>query len=117
MKIMNFTNTSIVVGLSGGNPGNYTVQVTVDEHGDSQPANSGSDLFTYDFAITSVSPSSGSYFGGTLLTITGVNFSPAYSDTLVYIGSTLNWFCSIESITKTEIKCRTPQMSSAYEVG
>lgn len=28
LKIMNFTNTTIVVGLSGGIPGTYTVQVT-----------------------------------------------------------------------------------------
>jgi hypothetical protein len=30
LKIMNFTNTTIVVGLSGGIPGNYTVQVTLE---------------------------------------------------------------------------------------
>lgn len=70
----------------------------------------------YDFAITSVSPKSGSYYGGTLLTITGTNFSPVSGDTLVYIGSTLNWFCNIESITTTQIKCRTPEMSPDYQI-
>lgn len=52
-----------------------------------------------------------------MLTITGSNFSPASQQTLVYIGDTLNWFCNIESITSTQIKCRTPMISSSYSPG
>ena len=29
----------------------------------------------------------------------------------------MNWFCTIESITATQIRCRTPAMSSAYKTG
>lgn len=36
---------------------------------------------------------------------------------MVYIGDTLNWFCKIESITSTQIQCRTPAISSAYTPG
>lgn len=106
------TNTIIFVGLSGGSPGVFTVQVTlVSGAGDSQPATLGADLFSYSFTITSVTPNSGGFYGGTLLTITGTNFSPAMSDTLVYIGYTLNWFCNIETISATQITCRTPPIS------
>jgi hypothetical protein len=59
----------------------------------------------------------GSFNGGTLITITGTNFSPAASDTLVYIGDSLNWFCNIESITATQITCRTPAISKYYTPG
>lgn len=33
------------------------------------------------------------------------------------MGFTLNWFCTIESITKTQIQCRTPVIDTKYEVG
>lgn len=74
-------------------------------------------LFSYVFSVSSVSPSTGSINGGTLITITGTNFSPDAQNTLVYIGDTLNWFCNIENITATQIKCRTPPISKAYAVG
>lgn len=38
-------------------------------------------------------------------------------NTHVYVGHTLNWFCTIENITKTEVKCRTPAISKEYQVG
>lgn len=68
-------------------------------------------------SITSISPSSGSLNGGTLITISGSNFSPSYSDTLVYVGDELNWFCRIETITTTQITCRTPPIASSYLPG
>jgi hypothetical protein len=63
--------------------------------GDSIAATADADAFQYLFSITSISPNTGSYNGGTLLTITGNNFSPEYSDTLVYVGDTTNWLCNI----------------------
>ena len=111
-------NNLVAVGLSGGLAGTFTVQVTLPEsNGDNIVTTAGVDQFKYECTITSVSPSSGSYNGGTLITITGNNFSPAYSDTLVYVGDTLNWFCNIETITSTQITCRTPRISSEYDPG
>jgi hypothetical protein len=106
------------VGLSGGLPGNFLVQVGLPNTvGDSIESAPGANLFSYSFTITSISPNTGSYNGGTLLTITGTNFSPATGDTLVYVGDTLDWFCSIESISATVIQCRTPPISSDYHPG
>ena len=102
LKVLSITDTTIKVGLSGGLPGIFTVQVSLpSSNGDSVPATVGADQFSYVVKITSISPTTGSYNGGTLLTLTGVNFSPAYSDTLAYVGDTLNNFCLIESITET----------------
>lgn len=102
LRVITVNNTYIKVGLSGGLAGDYTVQVNMpNTTGDSVVNSTGSDQFSYLFTIDSITPHSGSLNGGTLLTITGQNFSPATSDTLVYVGDTLNWFCAIESITTT----------------
>jgi hypothetical protein len=95
LNVLSVNDTNVQAGLSGGLAGTFTVQVTLPDFNGDNIAAPGVDQFQYLCSITSVSPSTGSYNGGTLLTITGTNFSPAYSDTLVYIGDTLNWFCNI----------------------
>ena len=103
LNIMSITNTSIKVGLAGGLAGRFTVQVNMPATtGDSLPYSANSNIFDYKFDIASVSPSTGSINGGTLLTITGNSFALSTQDTQVYIGTTLNWFCNIESITATQ---------------
>jgi hypothetical protein len=49
-------------------------------------ATNGSNLFTYELSISSISPTTGSIGGGSLITVTGVNFSPDPLDNLVFIG-------------------------------
>jgi hypothetical protein len=118
LNIMSLTNNTIKVGLSGGLAGTFTVQVNMPTTtGDSLPYSANSNVFDYKFDISSVSPSTGSINGGTLLTITGNSFALSTQDTHVYIGTTLNWFCTIESITATQVKCRTPPISSVYTPG
>ena len=41
----------------------------------------------------------------------------AAQQTLAYVGFALNWFCTIESITATEIQCRTPSINRLYKPG
>lgn len=117
LSILYFNSTYIRAGLSGGLAGNFIVQVGIPSTvGDSIAATVGSNTFSYSVVINSISPQTGSYNGGTLITITGQNFSPATSDTLVYIGEALNWFCSIQKITTTQIQCLTPPIG-LYSVG
>ena len=52
-----------------------------------------------------------------MLTITGKNFATDLAQTKVYIGHVLNWFCTIENITETEVRCRTPVISKSYLPG
>jgi hypothetical protein len=66
--------------------------------------------------IESISPTTGSEYGGTTLTITGRNFSPEAAENLVFIGNQLNTFCEIISFSETEIKCKTPPKPSSYEI-
>jgi len=93
---LSITDTLLSCGLSGGLPGQFTVQVGLPNSvGDSITSVPNANIFNYQFTITSISPQTGSYNGGTLITITGTNFSPASSDTLVYVGDTLDWFCNV----------------------
>ncbi len=118
LKVIKITSTLITCGLPGGLPGNYSVQVNYPySTGDALLSANNTNLFSYESKITGVYPNFGSFFGGTLLTIVGFNFSPTYSDTLVYIGDMVNWFCKIQSINDTVIKCLTPPISGAYQVG
>lgn len=118
LNIFELNNTYIKTGLPGGLPGVFTVEVNLAASlGDSIAAAPGTNTFTYVFSVSSISPATGSIHGGTLLTITGQNFATEPQQTLVYVGDTLNWFCTIETITTTEIKCRTPAISKFYEVG
>lgn len=79
LKVLSLNNTHIKAGLPGGNAGNYKVEVNVPSTGDSIVSSAGANNFAYELKITSISPSTGSFYGGTLLTITGVNFSPSLS--------------------------------------
>ena len=59
--------------------------------------------------VTAISPSSGSMFGGTLITITGTNFGTEATDNPVQLfgGGIRNGVnCYVESTSATQIKCR-----------
>jgi hypothetical protein len=51
--------------------------VTLTSNGNSIASMPNANAFSYVFSVSSISPNTGSYNGGTLITITGVNFSPA----------------------------------------
>lgn len=65
-----------------------------------------------------MSPATGSKYGGTLLTLTGTNFSASASDNLVFLSKTSNknLICPVVSSSSTEITCVTPPItdSSVY---
>jgi len=95
LSVLSMNNTYIKVGLPGGNEGDYIVEVNEATNGDSIAGGANTNAFSYKFDISSISPTSGSINGGTLLTITGSNFNSNTQNTLVYVGHTLNWFCTI----------------------
>lgn len=60
-------------------------------------------------SVTSVTPNTGSIYGGTLLTIQGTNFGKEITDNPVqisYTGGVGSTDCLLESTSATEIKCR-----------
>ena len=61
-------------------------------------------------SVTSYSPTTGSIYGGTLLTITGENFGDQATDNPVQLyfadGLTRNWHCYVQTTSLNEITCR-----------
>jgi hypothetical protein len=59
--------------------------------------------------VTSVSPQTGSIYGGTMLTITGTNFGTVPTDnpvSIVYGGAVGSTACFVKTISSTKITCR-----------
>ena len=95
MKVLTITDTFIQAGIPGGLPGLFDVNVIKSGSGYASVNPVTANDFTYEVVITSVSPLTGSYNGGTLLTITGRNFVPDALETMVTIGDELNQLCKI----------------------
>lgn len=93
LNVLKVNDTNMTVKLPGGLPGTFTVQVIRNGYGVSTAASSTSNVFKYEIAITGVSPATGSVGGGTVLTISGRNFSPDLYENQAYIGNAMNWFC------------------------
>lgn len=95
MRVLSVNDSVIRCGIPGGLPGNYTVEVSLVGYGAVPLLSNTSNLFTYELVITGITPRTGLYTGGTLITITGINFSPDIAENLVSIGNELNDLCVI----------------------
>ena len=97
LKVMNLSATGdqIVAGLPGGVAGAFTVVVYHSGLGSSIAQPAGADAFKYEVNVTSVTPSNGNYYGGTLITIAGANFATGSQETLVFVGDQINQMCQI----------------------
>ncbi|CAH1803034.1 unnamed protein product, partial [Owenia fusiformis] len=94
----------------------YPVTVTVNNRGEA--ANMIGATLDRSFAllpeVTSVSPSSGSTAGGTVVTISGSGFSAAFEDTSVSINGI---DCAVEDVTYTTVTCITsPSIATSGDV-
>lgn len=87
MRVLSVNDTQIRCGIPGGLPGHYFIEVTIASIGIIPAAANASTVFNYELLITSISPRSGPYYGGVLLTINGINFSPDVLETLISIGN------------------------------
>ena len=60
-------------------------------------------VLTAEVKVTKITPLTGSYLGGTVITITGTNFSTEKTDNPVKVG---NYWCDIITTMATTITCR-----------
>lgn len=93
LNVIRINDTQLLVKLPGGLPGTFKVVVSRLGYGNSKESTAGIATFKYEIVINSVSPTVGSRSGGTILTITGRNFSPDPTDNQVFVGEAINWFC------------------------
>lgn len=92
---------SLTIKFPGAVSGTYQLQLSSTQHGRID-----SDLLILGVhgTVSSVSPLTGSKYGGALVTITGENFSDNALDNPVKIGE---HYCYVQTTSPTEITCRT----------
>ncbi len=93
-------------------PGTGTVDVTVTDPTNGTSATVPTDQYTYALpppTVTSVSPSSGTVFGGTPVTITGTNFDPTASGDTVDFGGNV---VTVTSASTTSLTVTAPPGSA-----
>lgn len=111
MDVLEATSiTSLKLKIPSGQSGEFRVKVLQTDLGFAVVTPVDANKFTYGIFVDSVSPATGSKFGGTIITIAGSNFSPVLSDNQVYIGDAANWRCDVLTATVAQITCRTPML-------
>ena len=110
-NIFEAKDTEIKCRLSGGTSGKYTVTVQRQGMGNSITSSANVADFEYKLVVSSISPNKGSREGGTLLTITGQNFSTNKRENQVLVGPNQD-FCIVKKATNTEIQCVTSKPKS-----
>ena len=105
LSILNCTSNLIYGGLGGGRSGSYKLSVVLDGIGTSKESLSGASSFKYELKIWTISPNVGSIYGGTNITITGLNLSPVNKQNQVYIGD--NNYCVVLESNQSTIICQT----------
>eukprot|EP00007_Cunea_sp_BSH-02190019_P009900 CAMPEP_0174228976 /NCGR_PEP_ID=MMETSP0417-20130205/58_1 /TAXON_ID=242541 /ORGANISM="Mayorella sp, Strain BSH-02190019" /LENGTH=3668 /DNA_ID=CAMNT_0015306471 /DNA_START=321 /DNA_END=11327 /DNA_ORIENTATION=- len=115
----NSTHLSCTVAGSQQPEAAAEVRLLVEGSGQAQ----GDHQFEFALRVDSVSPALGSVAGGTLLSVRGAGFPPAAAqDDIAGIRQTLvtlsvaglrSLVCAVESVSETEILCRTPAMPAS----
>lgn len=106
MRVDNSART-VTVKFNGAPPGSYKFAVASQAIGSSGNPygrlSTAAIAFQTSSTVTGVSPSSGSVFGGSLLTITGTNFSTTIEDQAVKVGDS---YCDILTASTTQLTCQ-----------
>ncbi|CAF2963963.1 unnamed protein product [Rotaria sp. Silwood2] len=104
-NVTSSSNSSITCNVGNIQAGNHSIVASIDGVGTivSSP------ILTSVAAISSVAPTSGSTYGGILLTINGNGFANSSSNIQVTIGSSI---CSIVQTTPGQVQCTVPAQGS-----
>ena len=105
-SVLSLTNTNILCNLPNLDIGAQNVVVNLQGIGNAIQASPLS--VTGQAAVKSISPSSGSVYGGTLVTISGNGFSRV-DNTIVKIGSAS---CVVQSVSLSTVTCLTSQAAA-----
>jgi hypothetical protein len=94
------TERTVTLKFKGAPKGDYKVFITSSKKGRLDAENLS---ITTDVTVTGISPTTGSALGGTVVTITGTNFSTKKTDNPVQIGDA---DCIIQSTSESQIICQ-----------
>ena len=107
------TTKAITCRFGGAYSDQYSVHIRHDTYG---LVDMDAHTLTVGSTVSSISPSVGSVYGGTLLTINGNNFGTQATDnpvTINYNGALGAVPCYIKETSETQIKCRVGDLSEA----
>ena len=100
---------TITVKYGGAYSGNYGLVIKSIRNG---AIDTNATQLNVTFEITSFSPTSGSIFGGTAITIYGGPFTTDLEETLVKVGfkwwEPIDHYCYVFEVTEEYVKCRLP---------
>lgn len=103
---VNDSDKTITIKFPGAYSGSYYLQLSSVQHGRID-----SDLLQLSVhgSVTSIYPLEGSKYGGSLITVTGENFSDDPLDNPIKIGDN---YCYVITTSTTEITCRTDLLTT-----
>ena len=105
MSVDDATKT-VKVKFGGAVSGNYHISVWSKQYGKITMTNL---ALVVGSSVTNITPLIGSMYGGTLVTITGINFSTDPLDNPVKVGSN---YCYVITSSPTQITCRIADIAS-----
>lgn len=110
-SIVSINESVIQCVLPGGSSGKYRLKVVISGKGscDYQEKTKNSyDVYEYKILVSSINPSQGSVYGGTLLRIQGENFATAASQNQITLSvAETNIICDITLFSETSLQCIT----------
>ncbi|KAK9957826.1 hypothetical protein ABG768_012036 [Culter alburnus] len=112
-KLLQWTNESITCLLPTLPPAMYNVRVRVGNQGYPLTSAGVNTTIEYVLEVTSFSPSLGSLYGGTTITITGSGFSPVAADNNVTLGDTQ---CRVTAASDHQLECVTQSRDKTHTV-
>ncbi|XP_056106663.1 fibrocystin-L-like [Rhinichthys klamathensis goyatoka] len=112
-ELLQWTNENITCLLPTLPPAMYNVRVRVGNQGYTLTSAGLNTTIKYVLEVTSFSPSLGSLYGGTTITITGSGFSPVTADNNVTLGDTQ---CRVTAISDHHLECVTQSRDKTHTV-
>ncbi|NP_001305057.1 PKHD1 like 1, tandem duplicate 1 isoform X1 [Danio rerio] len=112
-ELLQWTNESISCLLPTLPPAVYNVNVRVGNQGYPLTSPGVNTTIEYALEVTGFSPSVGSLFGGTTITIMGSGFSPDIQENNVTLGDTQ---CTVTAASDVQLECVTQSRDKTYTV-
>ncbi|XP_056106662.1 fibrocystin-L-like [Rhinichthys klamathensis goyatoka] len=112
-ELLQWTNENITCLLPTLPPAMYNVRVRVGNQGYTLTSAGLNTTIKYVLEVTSFSPSLGSLYGGTTITITGSGFSPVTADNNVTLGDTQ---CRVKAVSDHHLECVTQSRDKTHTV-
>ncbi|XP_064639845.1 fibrocystin-L-like [Lineus longissimus] len=111
--IINHTDTEVIAKLPVQNPGRYQIKLRTSTGDFADTGSNNISSIHYNFQVNRVSPSEGSIFGGTILTITGRGF---HNNTAMMNVSVGDVGCEVFESTQDELTCRMGDFYTTHYV-